>query len=102
MDNSSRCVLRFLKNRKENEMKTSLIVVLCLALYACALDQPPPPQCTMSWSCGNSQCAADQGQWSGNGTFSGSNDESDCLAWETLFLNGPGYPHNSVSACTCN
>ena len=60
------------------------------------------PTCTMTWTCGNQTCANAEGAWSGNGSFTGSNDESDCLVWETAFLNSAGYPNNRVTSCTCN
>ena len=60
------------------------------------------PTCTMTWTCGNNACAYAEGAWSGNGSFTGTNDEADCLAWETVFLNAAGYPNNRVTSCSCN
>jgi hypothetical protein len=38
--------------------------------------------------------------WGGNGSFA---SESDCIAWETYFVNTAGAGNNgTVSACTGN
>jgi hypothetical protein len=80
-----------------------VIITVVSSLFASSCGQAPGsnPQCTTNWSCGNAACASSLGSWSGSGTFTGSNDESDCLAWQTLFLNGTGYPYNRVSSCSC-
>ena len=76
------------------------IVCLVVGLTRCA--PAPTPTCTVNWSCGTTACYMAEGAWSGTGTFTGGNDESDCLAWSTVFLNGVGYPYNKVGSCTCN
>ena len=76
--------------------KINLLVVLLLA--SCGRT----PICNVSWSCGNASCARSEGAWTGSGSFTGNNDESDCLVWSTAFLNSQGYPYNTVSACSCN
>ncbi len=82
-------------------MKKFIVFMGFVVVLGCA-PIAPPPVCTMTWTCGNAACAYAEGAWSGNGSFSGANDESDCLAWETLFLNATGYPYNRVTACSCN
>lgn len=81
-------------------MKKLFMLFILVALSACA---PKVPTCTMNWSCGNSSCAYSEGAWSGSGTFTGNNAESDCLGWETLFLNcGYSCYGNRVSSCSCS
>lgn len=91
----------------ENQTKSVVNLLLFIGtlfilagLFGCGNGQTSV--CTMTWSCGNQGCANAEGSWSGNGSFSGSNDESDCLVWETAFLNSNGYPNNRVSSCSCN
>lgn len=81
-------------------MKKVMLAVFGFGLVSCG--PVPQPVCTMSWTCGTASCAAHMGAWSGNGSFSGANDESDCLIWETAFLNSTGNPYNHVTACSCS
>jgi hypothetical protein len=80
------------------------IILLALLLDGCGgpndtvpVVQPAPsPYYSMTWSCGsNSACAQRQGAYSGAGQFT---NESDCLAWETAFINS--YSGSTVTACT--
>lgn len=80
-------------------MKYIILIVGVIILASCAQNIP---SCTMSWTCGNGSCEQAQGAWNGNGTFTGSNRESDCLAWEFAFLNGNGFPNNHASSCSCS
>lgn len=67
--------------------------LLSLSLIACG--SPQQPYYSMNWNCGtDSKCKANMGAQSGSGTF---HVESDCLAWETAFLNN--YKNVSVSSC---
>ena len=77
-------------------------LILALILSACGQVNATQPTCTMTWTCGNSACERSEGAWSGSGSFTGANDESDCLVWETAFLNSAGYPYNTVTSCSCN
>ena len=78
------------------------LIIIGLLLSGCGNVNNSGPSCTLSWSCGNSYCANAEGSWNGTGTFTGANDESDCLVWSTAFLNGTGYPYNRVGSCTCS
>jgi len=80
------------------------IAVLLLSgmLMGCAPSNQPHQSTawSMTWNCdGNASCARSMGAWYGSGTFS---SESDCLAWETGFLNSFGQPYDSCTACTGN
>jgi len=78
-------------------VKKILLIVLVAGIAGCAADNQRHGY-SMSWSCdGNLACERNMGAWNGNGTF---DNETDCLAWETGFLNSFGYPYDSVSSCT--
>ena len=84
-------------------MKFLSLVVLALTLSACAPQQHQSTAWTMSWQCYNSYCCSHVGNGnacSGNGSFS---SESDCVVWETAFLNSAAANHGGgVSSCTGN
>lgn len=75
------------------------ITLLAILLAGCAGTNQNPPTYNMSWRCGTQACCNHMVPYScgGSGSFT---DESDCLAWETVFLNGVGYPYNTVTSCT--
>jgi hypothetical protein len=85
-----------MKGRKRMKKLTLLVVVLSLA--ACAPITPPTPTCTITWSCQNTSCAYEEGSWNGTSTFTGADDESDCVAWGTAFRYSGGYTSN----CSCS
>ncbi len=74
------------------------LIVLSLLMTACGA---PVPTCTVSWTCGDQACAYEEGAWSGSGSFTGANDESDCLIWSTAFINA-NQGTNRVSSCSCS
>jgi hypothetical protein len=84
-------------------MKKLLAIASLLVLTACAADnqQHVSTAYNMSWRCGTQACCNHMVPYScgGSGSFQ---DQNTCLAWETLFLNGVGYPYNTVTACTGN
>lgn len=73
------------------------LLALTLILSACA-PATTPPGCDMSYACnGNMACINNFHTNGGNGTFQ---TESDCLLWETAFLNS--YVRSSATACSCH
>ena len=83
-------------------MKKLLTILAIIALTSCAPAQHVSTAWTMSWQCYTNYCAShvSPASWGGNGTFS---SESDCLVWETGFLNTAGANGGgSVTACTGN
>lgn len=82
-------------------MKLLLAVVVLLAGIGCAPERQIQGY-SMSWTCYTTYCYTHMSpnSWGGNGNFA---NESDCLAWETGFLNTAGYNGNgSVTACTAH
>lgn len=79
------------------------ILMITMFMMACAPSNQPhqSTEWNMTYNCnGNRNCASNMGAWSGSGSFS---NESDCLAWETGFLNiNYGSPVQTVTACTGN
>lgn len=74
-----------------------LFVIAALALLSCCAPSPNPTW-NMTWNCdGNVNCASHMGAWNGSGSFA---NETDCLVWETSFLNDFGAPWDSVTSCT--
>lgn len=73
-----------------------IILFFLLGLSSCA--PPYTPECTITWTCNSSYCAAEEGNWSGTSSFTGSDDESECIAWGTAFRYAGGYTSN----CSCN
>lgn len=80
--------------------RQAVVILIGMWCLACQQSRQPVTTCTMSYSCnGNARCINDMHAYSGSGSFS---SESDCLAWETGFLNSFGYPYDSVTACSCS
>jgi hypothetical protein len=82
-------------------MRKIFMFVLAMCLSACGNVNGQQPTCTVSWACGDQACANYNGAWSGTGSFTGSNDESDCLAWSFAFINA-NQGTNRAGSCTCN
>jgi hypothetical protein len=81
-------------------MMKMTLVAMVLILSACAPAQHQSTAWNMSYSCnGNIACINNFHATGGSGSFS---SESDCLVWETGFLNSFGLPRVSCSACTGN
>jgi hypothetical protein len=75
-------------------MKTVLLFIILLT--SCAPVQPPG--CNMNWSCNNNtRCIQQQGSNGNSGFFQ---TESDCLIWETAFINS--YAGATVTSCSCH
>jgi hypothetical protein len=89
------------KNNKGDDMRFLGLVTL-LFVIGCGSNQQTVQGYSMSWSCRTTYCYThvSPNSWGGNGDFA---TESDCLAWETGFLNTAGYNGNgSVTACTAH
>jgi len=82
-------------------VKSLIYLVVAIGMVACAPQKHESTAWNMSWHCGTQACCNHMVPYScgGNGSFS---NETDCLAWETVFLNGTGYPYNTVTSCTGN
>lgn len=84
-------------------MKKVIYVLLLAAIVpnvGCAPQQHQSTAWTMEYYCnGNTACINNFHAYSGSGSFS---SESDCLAWETGFLNVYTHPQASCTSCTGN
>jgi hypothetical protein len=81
-------------------MKQLLVLTIVFLGVGCAQPQHVSTAWTMTFNCdGNVKCADSMGAWSGSGSFA---SESDCLAYETGFLNSFGNPQVSCTSCTGN
>jgi len=84
-------------------MKKLMLIAFVIGMSACAPQQHQSTAWTMSWACYTNYCCTHVGNGnacSGNGSFS---SESDCVVWETAFLNSAAANHaGSVSSCTGN
>jgi hypothetical protein len=84
-------------------MKKLMLVAIVMGLFACAPQQHQSTAWNMSYYCCNGNncnaaCVNNFHAYSGSGSFS---SESDCLAWETGFLNIYA-PQANCTACTGN
>ena len=78
-------------------MKSVLVLLFGIMLGACA-ETIQKHGYNMSWSCnGNTRCMTNMRASSGAGQFQ---VESNCLVWETAFINNYTYPQATVTACT--
>lgn len=74
------------------------ILLVILLLSACSPVDSSSPGCDMSYSCNsNMACINNFNKSGGTGHFQ---TESDCLLWETAFLNS--FVRSSATACSCH
>ena len=81
-------------------MKSLMFLVIAIGMTACAPQPRQSTAWTMEYYCnGNVACINNFHAYSGSGSFS---NETDCLAWQTGFLNLYTRPQASCTACTGN
>lgn len=74
------------------------ILVVCMS-SGCGQSSSQSHGCNMTYNCnGNVSCVNSMHVTGGSGSFQ---NETDCLAWETGFLNSYGLPRVSATSCTC-